>query len=102
MRVKGHALINEGVGYPPGLSGEQIVKRWAFISHDLAGVGVCHCGAKSGPLPSDAARKRWHREHKAEVFVCESCGQPAGVTLKDGSFWCQSCDGSARRLGYAS
>lgn len=67
-RVKGHALVNEGVGYPPGMDGPAIVRRAYFIAHDSAGVGVCTCGRKSEPLPSDAARKRWHREHKQAVL----------------------------------
>jgi hypothetical protein len=31
------------------------------------GRGECSCGERSPVLESNAARKRWHREHKAEV-----------------------------------
>ena len=27
----------------------------------------CECGERAPTLPSDAARKRWHREHKEAV-----------------------------------
>lgn len=67
--LKGHGLINEGVGYSPSLTGEAIAKRWPFLWHDGRGVGACSCGAKSEPLPSNAARKRWHREHKQAVVA---------------------------------
>lgn len=36
----------------------------------------------------------------AQAPGCESCGDIADITLPDGSRWCASCDGSARRLGY--
>lgn len=32
--------------------------------------------------------------------TCESCGQPATVTLPDRSTWCEGCDETARRFGY--
>lgn len=67
--LKGHGLIREG--------------RPSFLS-DLCSSGYCHyylqrdyevgpawdgharcsCGAVSPHLPTVAARKRWHREHK--------------------------------------
>ena len=72
--IKGHGLVNEGVGYPPGLDGLTIIRRAAFIAHDPTGVGVCACGAKSDPLPSDAARQRWHREHKQAVLDAQGGG----------------------------
>jgi hypothetical protein len=31
------------------------------------GRALCECGKKSQVLPSTAARKRWHREHKEAV-----------------------------------
>jgi hypothetical protein len=34
------------------------------------------------------------------LSLCESCGQPAQVTLDDGSAWCYACDKSAAQLGY--
>jgi hypothetical protein len=32
-----------------------------------AGRALCECGKKSPVLPSTAARKRWHRQHKDAV-----------------------------------
>lgn len=65
--VAGHGLINEGDGYPPGYPSEVYLRRYWTMPHALSGVGVCRCGAISEPLPSNAARKRWHREHKAAI-----------------------------------
>jgi hypothetical protein len=31
------------------------------------GAAVCSCGWRSAVLDSDAARKRWHRDHKDAV-----------------------------------
>jgi|HubBroStandDraft_6_1064221.scaffolds.fasta_scaffold2399908_1 hypothetical protein len=33
-------------------------------------------------------------------LTCQSCGEKADVMLVDGSNWCWSCKGSARRMGY--
>lgn len=49
--------------------------------HGWAGTGPCRC-----PCHTSAA--------------CESCGAPATVRLPDGSWWCESCDEGAERLGY--
>lgn len=65
--VRGHGLLNEGVGYPPGI--RDLVQRYRYIFHDPRGVGGCSCGAISPPLPSNAARKRWHKAHKAEIVA---------------------------------
>ena len=69
--LKGHALINEGVGYSPDHDPKTVVARYWWLPHDPAGVAVCRCGATSEPLPSTAARKRWHREHKQAVLDAE-------------------------------
>lgn len=55
MRVQGHSLPNEGCIYSGGFRqrGEGSTK--------------CQCGATSPVLPSDAARKRWHANHKASL-----------------------------------
>ncbi len=48
MNVPGHTLYQEGRGF-------------------YGPAGRCSCGATSQPLTSDAARKRWHADHKAEM-----------------------------------
>lgn len=74
--VKGHGLRSEGAAhYSPGCQ-EHPCSTWFHIDDGrrvnywtTAGQGhaVCRCGAYSTHLPSAAARKRWHRAHKAEV-----------------------------------
>lgn len=61
MRVKGHYLIGEGESFFG--DGSRIWGRRSGM-----GCGKCSCGALSEKLPSDAARKRWHRQHKEEVL----------------------------------
>ncbi len=51
--VKGHTLIMEG--QPCG------------YARNGPGQGACSCGLRSPELSSNAARKRWHKEHKKEV-----------------------------------
>ena len=53
-RLPGHTLPFEGKVYGYGYR----------VNYGRA---RCSCGAESPPLDSDAARKRWHREHKDEV-----------------------------------
>jgi hypothetical protein len=65
--IRGHGLINEGVGYSPSVPPETLLRRYWYSAHDVNGVAVCRCGAVSPPLPSNAARKRWHKAHKADV-----------------------------------
>ncbi len=55
--IKGHGLDHEGA----------TTDRLGNPYHGAFGPGECQCGAKSPPLPSDNARKAWHREHKATV-----------------------------------
>ena len=55
-RLAGHGLFNEG-------------RYWTgfrYVSGGMA-TGVCECGAKSKPLPSANARKKWHRDHKNDI-----------------------------------
>lgn len=59
LRVAGHGLIDEG---------------WPFIGTKIRasrrngpGMGKCECGQMSDLLPSTAARKRWHKDHKLAV-----------------------------------
>ena len=62
--LRGHALRSEGKAY--GLNGEPegspLVRYRGHI-----GQGLCECGAASDVEWSNAARKRWHAAHKAEV-----------------------------------
>lgn len=52
-RLIGHGLRNEG----------RYWNGYAYVSGGMA-PGRCECGARSEDLPSAAARKRWHAEHK--------------------------------------
>lgn len=56
QRIRGHALRNEGRAFH---AGDRVFR----------GRAVCECGTQSEPLESDAARKRWHRQHKAGVLA---------------------------------
>lgn len=57
--VKGHTLPFEGQLRSP-----------LGHTNNGPGHGACSCGAKSPePLPSTAARQRWHREHKLEILA---------------------------------
>lgn len=67
MRLAGHTLVSEGA--PHDSDGARI-----NIYHPMwqqpaggrrLGCGLCSCGAISAWEQSDAARKRWHQEHKA-------------------------------------
>ena len=53
-QIPGHGLRAEG-------------KPGGLYSGTRTGPGVCSCGATSEVLESDAARKRWHVQHKADV-----------------------------------
>ena len=64
--LRGHALRSEGKPYK--LSDEN---EWAPQPHGqhhdpLRGHALCECGATSEWLYSDAARKRWHAQHKEQ------------------------------------
>ncbi len=54
--VPGHGLRHEG-------------RYWnghAYVTGGMA-PGKCSCGDESDPLPTAAARRRWHAEHKAQI-----------------------------------
>lgn len=59
-RISGHALQYEGRAFHAG-------------NRVMVGKAKCECGERSERLETDAARQRWHRQHKAEVLA-----QPAG------------------------
>ncbi len=56
--VKGHSLVNEGAAFT--LNKRRI--RWNGTGGE--GYGFCSCGVSSPRLPTAAARRRWHNEHK--------------------------------------
>lgn len=69
-RLAGHTLKHEG-------------KVYGYNRPVKHGRALCSCGADSPALDSDAARKRWHREHKANVRAAMDQGWPSLITLGD-------------------
>lgn len=68
-RIKGHHLLREGA--PHDDNGE-VLSNWSFAypyPRKVAGEGrgLCACGAMSVALPTAAARRRWHQQHKRDV-----------------------------------
>jgi hypothetical protein len=62
-RVPGHGLRAEGRPCEPdGYGRGGYVLRRGFL-----GRALCECGERSPDLDSNAARKRWHVQHKEEV-----------------------------------
>lgn len=62
-QIPGHGLQAEGRAYGDNGNG-----GWTRIMVG-DGVGLCSCGDTSEVLPSDAARKRWHKDHKADAVA---------------------------------
>lgn len=58
--VKGHTLLFEGQAF--GSDGK-LLPRYPSM-----GMAKCSCGMLSESLDSNAARKCWHKQHKAEVL----------------------------------
>jgi hypothetical protein len=54
--IKGHELLFEG----------RLMN--SYLPGNGVGKGRCRCGALSPDLPTTAARKRWHREHKQAIL----------------------------------
>lgn len=66
--VPGHTLVREGARHHA--DGDPFTiwdPDYADESHSPEGHGKCSCGEVSDLLPSKAARKRWHRDHKHAV-----------------------------------
>jgi hypothetical protein len=63
--VPGHGLRDEGKPFMRSPLRETFVRVRPSISE---GHGLCNCGEFSAILGSDAARKRWYRDHKAEAW----------------------------------
>jgi hypothetical protein len=57
-RLAGHTLDSEGAAFDG---------RGRRVRDSRLGYGVCSCGDMSELLTSNNARKRWHRDHKAEI-----------------------------------
>ena len=53
--LKGHTLWAEG---------DAVGRHYSWSG---LGCGSCSCGARSPELPSRAARRRWHAQHKDEI-----------------------------------
>lgn len=60
-QIPGHGLQAEGKPY---VAGEE--EPW-LRTHQAVGVGLCSCGETSDVETTDAARKRWFGEHKAQM-----------------------------------
>lgn len=59
--MNGHGLVAEGAAFDD----RGVRVRWNSVGG--TGRARCACGEESAVLPSASARKRWHRQHKAEV-----------------------------------
>jgi hypothetical protein len=68
-RLPGHGLLSEGLPYEWRQGDEDDKPSWHRTGRwEHTGHGVCSCGAASPvALNTNGARKRWHRDHKAEV-----------------------------------
>lgn len=58
--LSGHTLRSEGAPFKWTSNG----RRYVRVMDSWIGKGLCSCGAASGSLSSNNARKRWHRAHK--------------------------------------
>lgn len=74
-RLRGHALQHEGKPFVSGAGGGW--ERIYTAPEEAVGVGLCECGQTSPELGTDAARKRWHVEHKDEVRAAAREGSDA-------------------------
>lgn len=61
-----HTLRNEGAAHV-WWHGQPVRARYSRPGTGGGGMALCSCGATSPILPSGNARKRWHREHKAQM-----------------------------------
>lgn len=71
MRLSGHGLRLEGRAHD----------AHGHFTRGFDGYGLCTCGVRSDWLGSDAARQRWHRQHKADV----AASRDARVLGSDGA-----------------
>jgi hypothetical protein len=84
-RVAGHGLQFEGrtaeAYLPPDIG-------WR-LTDEPNGQAVCECGAWSPELPSTAARKRWHAQHKADLLEAARAKEPPEHPSK---VFCPACE----------
>lgn len=66
-RVKGHTLRNEGAPFVVDETGRIVRVHGSWRGVSGYGRGLCSCGEMSDLLDSAHKRKKWHREHKAQV-----------------------------------
>jgi hypothetical protein len=62
-RVAGHTLRAEGAPFDEAGAGPM------YHYEGKVGRAKCSCGALSEMLPTNAARRRWHADHKAAVVA---------------------------------
>lgn len=74
--VKGHALVAEGAAFDKEGDSAKRAKRVRYGTVRGRGRALCECGSVSPPLDSANQRKKWHREHKAEVSATRQEAQP--------------------------
>ena len=66
-QVKGHGLQAEGKPFVPAARSADVYQLPGWTrAEGKQGHAVCSCGAASGVLGTDADRKRWYNDHKAE------------------------------------
>ena len=66
-RLAGHGLRSEGAPFMLNEDGNWARSSRHFSTVSGVGRGPCECGAVSPLTNSSTDRKKWHREHKAEV-----------------------------------
>lgn len=73
--MQGHGLMHEGAAFRLSVdkTGQADVRRVNWRGVGGVGRAYCACGRLSDKdLPSGAARRRWHKEHLAEVTGTET------------------------------
>lgn len=80
-RLAGHGLLAEGKPFHSALGDDGRPRRMTGST----GYGRCSCGVRSVLTTSDAARKRWHKEHKNLVRQSRRAGAqlPDWAALSD-------------------
>lgn len=63
-QLRGHGLLCEGRPFAVWVTGAEVP---TFLGPSGDGVGLCSCGAHSDVVPTNAARRRWHNEHKDAI-----------------------------------
>lgn len=88
--IRDHALRSEGAPY---VGSDEYPWVRVYPNHGGGtGHALCECGATSGVLMSDGARKSWHADHKAQVRLaassveleCPSCNTDDPADFRNG------------------